>query len=65
MVSNEYSINDRVDLDKPTSDDQQSKPPVKFDSDNDDINDNMFSIVSTINAAGNRMYSYLHFGLER
>lgn len=56
VPSSEYSINVRVSSDKSTTDDQQSEPPVKFDFDNDDINNNMFSILSTMHAVDNRMY---------
>ncbi len=56
VVSSKYSTNVRINSDKLTSNDQQSKSRVKFDFDNDDINNNMFSMIDAIDSSDYRMY---------
>jgi hypothetical protein len=56
VVSSEHSINVRVNSDALTTDDLPSKPQVKFDLDNDEINNNMFSIFSPMYSGAHRMY---------
>ena len=54
MVSSDYSFDVQSNLDKPILNDQQVKSPPKFNLDNDDINDNMFSIINTMYSDDNR-----------
>lgn len=65
VVSSESSIDVGINLDGSVPGEQQCKSPVKFDLDQDDINNNVFSIFDTVYSTDNRMYLYQHFGLER
>jgi len=56
MVSSEYSIDVRANLDEFTRDEQQIKHPIKLNLDNDNINNNVFSILGTVHSVNNRMY---------
>ena len=55
-ISIKYTINVEVNSDKSKSDDQPNKPTVKRNFNDDDINNNMFSILNTIDPVDNRMY---------
>jgi hypothetical protein len=56
MVSSEYAIDVQANLDELTRDEQQSNHPIKLNLDNDNINNNVFSILGTVHSVNSRMY---------
>ncbi|CAF1462902.1 unnamed protein product [Adineta steineri] len=57
MVSNKYSIDVRTNLDKLTPDKQQFKPSNNFNHDNEEVNDNVFSLFNTMHSVDHQYTS--------